>query len=111
MGRDRSFSSKIVHGHTKTVLLGNNMYIMTQAPEKGKKPCLPHGLSVANTYIEMTTGSRCGAIVNKEPNSCTNYYWQGCQGHQVVAANRVPHEEVIPGMLEKVGQNGGSLTN
>ena len=36
-----AFSSKIVHGHTKTVLLGNNMYVMTQAQEKGKEPfCL-----------------------------------------------------------------------
>ena len=34
-----AFSSKIVHGHTKTVLLGNNMYIMTQTPEKGEEPC------------------------------------------------------------------------
>ena len=33
------FLSKIVHGHTKTVLLGNNMYVMTQAPEKGEEPC------------------------------------------------------------------------
>ena len=44
-----AFSSKIVHGHIKTVLLGNNMYIMTQALEKGEEPCLPHGLSVGNT--------------------------------------------------------------
>ena len=31
----KAFSSKIVHGCTKTVLLGNNMYVMTQAPRKG----------------------------------------------------------------------------
>ena len=43
------FSSRIVHGCTKTVLLGNNMYVMTQVPEKGGEPCLPHGLSAANT--------------------------------------------------------------
>ena len=50
-----AFLSKIVQGHTKTVLLGNSMYIMTQAPEKGEEPCLPHSLSVVNTYTEMTT--------------------------------------------------------
>ena len=33
-----TFSSKIVHGQTKTVLLGNNMYIMTQAPERVRNP-------------------------------------------------------------------------
>ena len=44
------FSSQIVHGHTKTVLLGNSMYVMTQVPEKGEEHCLPHGLCMANTY-------------------------------------------------------------
>ena len=65
MRRSRSFLSKIVHGHTKTVLLGNNMYVMTQASEKGKEPCLPHGLSVANTYTEMNTVNKHFAIVIK----------------------------------------------
>ena len=60
-----AFSSKIVRGHTKTVLLGNNMYVMTQAPGKGEEPCFPHDLSMVNTYTEMTTGSRCVAIVIK----------------------------------------------
>ena len=60
-----AFSSKIVHGCTKSVLLGNNMYIMTQAQEKGEEPCLPHGLSMVDTYTEMTTGSRHVAIVIK----------------------------------------------
>ena len=29
-GRDRCFSSKIIHGWTKTTLLGNNMHVMIQ---------------------------------------------------------------------------------
>ena len=51
-----AFSSQIIHGHIKTVLLGNSIHIMTQAPEKGKEPCLPHGVSVENTCTKMTTG-------------------------------------------------------
>ena len=47
------------------VLLGNSMYIMTQVPEKDEEPCLPHSLSVVNTYTEMTTGSRFVAVVIK----------------------------------------------
>ena len=47
------------------MLLGNSVYIMTQASEKGKEPCLSHGLGMANTYTEMTTGSKCVAIVIK----------------------------------------------
>ena len=73
------FSSKIVHGHTQTVLLGNNMYIMTQAPEK--EPCLPHGLHVVRNYSEMTTGSKLHCCSSQKPDSCGNYYWQGHQDH------------------------------
>ena len=36
-----AFSSQIVHGQKKTVLQGNNMYIMTQASEKGEEPSCP----------------------------------------------------------------------
>ena len=57
--------SKIIHAHTRTVLLGNNMYVMTQAPEKGEELCLSHGLSVANAYTEMTTGSKHVTTVMK----------------------------------------------
>ena len=59
-----AFSSQILHDHTKTVLWGNDMYVMTQAPEKGEEPCLPHSLCMANTYTEMTTESKWVAIVN-----------------------------------------------
>ena len=54
---------------------------MTQAPEKGEEPCLPHGLSMLNTYTEKTTGSKHVTIVIKNPNSCTNCYLQGHQCH------------------------------
>ena len=53
-----AFSSEVIHSHTKTMFLSNSMYVMTQAPEKGEVPCLPHGLSMLNTYTQMTTGSR-----------------------------------------------------
>ena len=65
MSKNRCFSSQIVHGCTKTVLQGNNMYVMTQGSEKGEESCLPHGLCVANTYTEMTTGSKCVATMIK----------------------------------------------
>ena len=40
------------------MLQGNNMYGLTQAPDKGKEPCLPHGLFMVNTYTEMTTRTK-----------------------------------------------------
>ena len=81
-----AFSSKIVHGHTKTVLLGNNMYIMTQAPEKGEEPCLPHCLSMANTYTEMATGSRCITIGIKNQTAALIIIGKGVKVTWVVAA-------------------------
>ena len=52
------FSSKIIHGQTKTMLLGNNVHLMMQTQKGGDGPWLSHRLSVINTYTEVTTGSR-----------------------------------------------------
>ena len=63
------------------MLWGNGVYVMTQANVKGGELCLPHGLCVANTCTEMTTWSKCVAVVIKKPDGCTDYYWQGNQDH------------------------------
>ena len=68
-----------MHGHTKTMLQGNDMYVMTQAPEKGKETCLSHGLWMVNTYHEMTTGSKHVGYSGQNPDSCADYYQQGHQ--------------------------------
>ena len=106
-----AFSSKIVHGHTKTVLLGKNIYVMMQAPEKGKEPSLPHGPSVVNTYTEMTTGSRHVTIVIKNQTAVPIVIGKGIKATQVVAANRVPPVKVMPGTLEKLDEIQGCLAN
>ena len=95
-----AFSSKTVHGCMKTVLLGNNMYAVTQAPEKGEEPCLQHSLSMVNTYSKMTTGSSYVAVVNKNQTDALIIICKGIKVTWVVAANRVPSVEVIPGTLE-----------
>ena len=102
-----AFSSKIVHSHTKTVLLGSNMYIMTQAPGRGKEPCLPHDLSVVNTYTEMTTGGRCVAIVIKNQLAALIVIGKGIKVAWVVAVNRVFPVEVMPGTLEELDKMWG----
>ena len=107
MRRNRSFLSKIIHGHTRTVLQGDNIYIMTQAPEKGKKPCLPHGLSMANTYTEMTTGSKHVTIVIRNQTAAPIITGRGIKVAQVTAANRVPPVEVMHGTLEKLDEMQG----
>ena len=52
-----AFSSKMIHTQTKTISLSSNMHMMMQTLEGGDGTGLPHGLSVINTYTEMTTGS------------------------------------------------------
>ena len=84
----------------KTVLLGNNMYVMTQAPEKGEEPCLPHGLSMVNTHTEMTTGNRCVTVMIKNQTAALIIIGNGIRVAWVVTANRVPPVEVMPGALE-----------
>ena len=102
------FLSKIVHGHTKTVLLGNNLYIMRQALDKGEQPCLPHCLSVANTYTEMTTGSRCAAVMVQNQTAAPIIISKGINVPWVVAANRAPPVEVMPGTLQKLDEMQGN---
>ena len=60
-----AFSSKIMHGQTKTMCLGNKMHIMMQTMKGGDGCCLPHGLSVLNTCTKVTTGSKQVAVVVK----------------------------------------------
>ena len=91
----------------KTVLLGSNMYVMTQAPEKGEEPCLLYGVSAANAYSEMTTGSRCVAVVIKNQTAVPIIIGNGTKVTWVVVANRVPPVEVMPGTLEKLDEMRG----
>ena len=52
-----AFSSKIIHGKMKTMLLGNNMHVITQVTKGGNEPHLPHSLSVVNTYTKVISGA------------------------------------------------------
>ena len=79
-----------MHGHKKTVLWGSNMYVMMQTPEKGEEPCLPHGLCMANTYTEITTGSKHVAIEIKNQTAAPIMIGKGIKITQVIATNRVP---------------------
>ena len=58
-----AFSSKIIHGWMKTLLLGSNMHVVTQSLKRGDGPHLPHGMSVVNMYTEVISGSKWVAVV------------------------------------------------
>ena len=92
-----AFSSKIVHGQMKTMLLGNNMHVMTQSMKGGDRSHLPHGLSVANMYTEIISGSKWVAVVVKNLMTILITIAKGVKVNQVVAANLVPPVEMPPG--------------
>ena len=72
---------------------------------------MPDGLCVVNTYMEMTTGSRCVAIVIKNQIAAPITIGKGVKITQVVGANRVPPVEVMPGTLEKLDEIQGVKWN
>ena len=80
---------------------------MTQAPEKGEEPCLSHSVGVVNTYTEKTTWSRYVTIVIKNQTAVPIIIGKGIKVTWVVAANRVPPVEVMPGTLEKLDEMHG----
>ena len=68
---------------------------------------MPQLLSVANTYTEMTTGSKCVTIVIKNQTAALIIIGKGVKVIQVIAANRAPPVEVLPGTLEKLDERQG----
>ena len=89
------------------MFLGSNMHVMMQALKGGDGPCLPHGLSVMNTYTNVTTGSKWVAVVVKNLTASLITITKGIKVSQVVAANVVPQVEVAPGTLEKLDEMQG----
>ena len=58
------FQSVIAHGHTqRTMMMGNQLDVMMQAPYPEDKADLPNGLYVMRTYTELKDGSRNVSLV------------------------------------------------
>ena len=84
----------------KTLLLGNNLHVMTQSLRGGEALHLPHGLSIVNMYNEVNSGSKQAVVVrNLMATSIT--ITKGVKVAQVVAVNVLPPEKVGPKTLEK----------
>ena len=69
------------------------MHVMIQTLEGGDGPCLPHSLSVMNTYTEMTTRSKQLAAVVKNLTATPITNAKGIKVAQVVATNVVSQVE------------------
>ena len=85
-----AFSSKIIHGQLKTILLRNNMHVMTQSLRGGDGPHLPHSLSVVNMYTKVISGNKQVAVVVKKLTAVPITITKGVKVTQVVAAKVVP---------------------
>ena len=96
------FSSRIIHGQIKTLLLGNSMHVMTQSLKGGDEPHLTHGVSVVNTYTKMISGSNWVAVVVKNLTAITITISKGVKITQVVAADVAPPVEETPRTVEKL---------
>ena len=81
--------------------------MMMQTLEGGDRPCLPHGLSVMNTFTEMTTGSKSVPVMVKSLTAALITSAKGVKVTQVVATNAVPQVEVALGTLEKLEEIHG----
>ena len=99
-----AFSSKIIHDQTKNMLLGNNLHVMMQTLKGGDGPCLPHGLSVINTYTKVMTRSKWVAVMVKNLTATPITIAKGVKVTQIVAVNVVPQVEVGPGTLENLDE-------
>ena len=102
-----TFSSKFIHGQTKTMLLRNGMHVMMQTLNGGERSHLPHSLRDVNTYTEVTTGSKRVAVIVKNLMAIQITLHKGINVTQVVAPNAVPQVEVAPRTLEKLDEMQG----
>ena len=66
------------------------MHMMMQTLEWADGPSLPHGLSVMNTYTEMTTRSKWVAVVVKNLTAAPITIAKGVKVTQLVAINGYP---------------------
>ena len=94
-----TFSSKIIHGQTKTMLLGNNMHVMTQTLKGDDGPCLHHSLSVMNTYTKVTAGSKWVAFMVKNLTAAPIFIAKGVKVAHIIAVNVVPQMELCLELL------------
>ena len=102
-----AFSAKIIHAWTEDHIFGSNMHVRTQSLEGCHAPCLPHDLSVMNTYTKMITRSKWVVVVLKNLTVALIITAKGIKVTQVVAANVVPQVEVVLGTLEKLDEIQG----
>ena len=100
-----AFGTAVVHGRTeKTMMLGNKLRVMTQAPYPEDEAKLPNGLHVLQVYTELKNGSRNVTLVVRNGTSREIFVSADRQIGRVVAANAVPEASYSPELIQKLAQ-------
>ena len=106
-GGDRCFLIQNYTQPNENMLLGNNMYVMTQSLKGGDGPHLPHGLSVVNMYTKVISGNKQVVVVMKNLTAVPITISKGINVPQVIAVNAVLPVEVVPITLEELDEVQG----
>ena len=101
-----AFASMIVKGRTKnTMMMGNKLHVMTQAPYYEDHANLPNGLYVCRSYTELKDGSRnVGLVVHNGTSRPISMNGERIIG-RVVTANVVPNAEPSPELLQELNKD------
>ena len=101
------FQSIIAHGHTqRTMMMGNQLNIMTQAPYPEDKADLPNGLYVMRMYTELKDGSQNVSLMLRNLTTRNIYLARGWLIGLVVAANAIPEAQCSPELLKQLDDEG-----
>ena len=101
-----AFASMIIKGRTKnTMMMGNKLHVMTQAPYYENHANLPNGLYVCQSYTELKDGSRKVGLVVPNGMSRPISMNGGRIIGRVVTANVVPNAEPSPELLQELNKD------
>ena len=101
------FQSVVTHGRTqKTMTMGHQLNVMTQAPYSDDKADLPNGLYVMRTYMELKDSSQSVSVVLRNLTAQPIHLARGQVISRVAAANAVPEAQCSSDLLKKLGDEG-----
>ena len=91
-----AFSSRVIHGKTKTAHRGEGINVITQAlcAEEGS---LPQGLMIQNVYMELCSGSKNITVVVRNSTACPQMLRRKTPVARAVMITQIPE---LPGLME-----------
>ena len=97
------FQSIVAHGRPqRTMIMGNRLNVMTQAPYSEDKADLPNGLYVMRTYTELKDGSRNVSLMLCNLTAQPIQLARGQVIGRVATANAVPEAQCSPELLKQL---------